>query len=74
MIVFLTSRALEYQEITERFLRENGVRYDHIIYNAPYGERILVNDNKPSGLTTAFAVNLERDAAMDVTVRCDSEL
>jgi hypothetical protein len=61
MIVIITSRTDEYRAETERFLRENDIRYDHIIYNAPYGERIIVNDRKPSGLATAVAVNTERD-------------
>ena len=50
MIVFITSRTDESREITEDFLRKNGIHYDHIIFNAPYGERILFNDDKPSGL------------------------
>ena len=29
--------------MTERFLNENGIRYDHIIHNAPYGERVLID-------------------------------
>ena len=61
MIIFLTSRKKEYQEITERFLKEQGIRWNTIIYEAPYGERILVNDKKPSGLPTAIAVNTVRD-------------
>ena len=61
MIVLITSREEEYRESTERFLTEKGVRYDHIIFNAPYGERILINDRKPSGLITAIAVNTERN-------------
>jgi 23S rRNA G2445 N2-methylase RlmL len=48
-------------QMTERFLAENGIRYDHIICNAPFGERILINDSKPSGLQTAVAVNIDRD-------------
>lgn len=63
MVVFITSRKKEYQEITERFLDEHGIRYDHIIYGAPYGERILVNDRKPSGLQMAYAFNTNRDEA-----------
>ncbi|MDE7476463.1 MAG: HAD family acid phosphatase [Lachnospiraceae bacterium] len=61
MIIFLTSRTEEYKEMTERFLAENEVRYDYIIYKVPYGERIVINDRKPSGLQTAVALNLERD-------------
>lgn len=60
-IVFLTSRTEEQAQQTEFFLRENNIRYDNIIYNAPYGERILINDNKPSGLRMAYAINVNRD-------------
>lgn len=61
MVIIVTSRKEEVREQTLSFLRENHIRYDHIIWNAPYGERIVVNDRKPSGLKTAVAVNVERD-------------
>lgn len=60
-IVILTSRTEEYREETLRFLEENGIRYDDILFEMPMGERILVNDRKPSGLDMAVAVNLDRD-------------
>ena len=47
MVIFVTSRKRDCQEMTERFLDQHGIRYDQIIYEAPYGERILVNDRKP---------------------------
>ncbi len=73
MILFLTSRTKEASQMTEQFLQENNVRYDQIIYGAPYGERILVNDQKPSGLKTAVAVNTVRNVCMkDEIVVCDS--
>ena len=61
MIVFLTSRPEECRELTERFLKENGIRFDHIIFGAPYGERILINDEKPSGLKVSIGINKKRD-------------
>ena len=64
MVVLITSRTEAYRDRTERFLREQGVRYDALVFGAPYGERILVNDRKPSGLATAIAVNSERDRFM----------
>ena len=63
MVVILTSRTEEYRALTVDFLREQGIRYDHIIFNAPYGERIIVNDKKSSGLRMAVAVNTERNQA-----------
>jgi hypothetical protein len=74
MIVFITSREEKYKDLTEKFLEENHIRADHIIYGAPYGERILVNDAKPSGLEMAKCVNTERDSEMDVEVLIDEKL
>lgn len=61
MVVLLTSRTEEYRELTEEFLKKNNVRYDHIIFGAPYGERILLNDNKPSGLSMSISLPVKRD-------------
>lgn len=68
-IIFLTSRKDTPEEgqeqavsrRTEEFLKANHVRYDQIIWNAPYGERILINDCKPSGLPMAYALCPKRD-------------
>ena len=61
MIILLTSRNKDVSSLTETFLREQGVRFDHIIYEAPYGERLLLNDDKPSGLSCAYALRGKRD-------------
>ena len=74
MIVFITSRTQDCASFTERFLKENGIRYDAILYNAPYGERILINDKKPSGLETAIAVNTERDKFCETVFQIDGTL
>ncbi len=74
MIVFLTSRDEGYRNVTEQFLNENEIRYEHIIFNAPYGERILINDDKPSGLRMGVAINKDRDSAINIIVQEDSGL
>lgn len=63
-IIILTGRSSEVRDVTIKFLAENGIRYDHIIFDLPLGERILINDQKPSGLITAYSVNLQRDRGM----------
>lgn len=63
-IVILTARESKYKMDTEKFLRDNDIRFDYIIYDLPVGERILINDRKPSGLKTAYAYNLERDSGL----------
>ena len=73
-VVFITSRSQAYAEMTESFLRENGIRWNAIIYDLPYGERILVNDKKPSGLKTSIAVNTERDVFMEEIFIVDESL
>lgn len=74
MIIFLTSRTEEYRQLTLDFLNEHNIRYHEIIFNAPYGERILVNDKKPSGMVTAIAVNTERDVFMRQEFIVDEKL
>lgn len=74
LIIFLTSRTEEYRKLTEDFLKENDIRYDHLICGAPYGERVLINDNKPSGLKMAYAVNVNRDEKVLVNLVLDLNL
>ena len=60
-IILVTSRTDEQKNSTIRFLQDNNIRFNNIIFNLPYGERILVNDKKPSGLEMSKAINLDRD-------------
>ena len=72
MVIIITSREEKYRELTEIFLKNNNIRYDHIIFNAPYGERILVNDDKPSGLKMSYVVSSKRDEWCEVEC-CEDE-
>lgn len=74
MVIFLTSRTDGYKDLTISFLEENNVRYNHIIFNAPFGERILVNDDKPSGLHCSLAINLKRDVNDITGIRIQPDL
>ena len=74
MVIIVTSRTEEYRQLTLDFLKEQSIRYDHIIFGAPYGERILLNDRKPSGLNMAMALNLDRDKFMDTMFEVDERL
>lgn len=60
-ILILTSRTEEYRKSTLELLEKEGIRYDEILFNLPMGERIVVNDRKPSGIDMAVAVNVDRD-------------
>lgn len=74
VVIILTSRPEVYREDTERFLKQNGLRYDAIIFGLPHGERILINDAKPSGLKTAYAINKDRDGIFNVEYEIDVNL
>lgn len=74
MIIFVTSRTEEYRELTESFFKDNGIRYDYIIFGAPYGERILINDKKPSGLSMSYTINVERDNKFSLLLKEDFKL
>ena len=60
-VIIFTSRTEEYREETVRFLQENQIRYNEIMFDMPMGERIVVNDRKPSGIDMAVSINLKRD-------------
>lgn len=72
MIIFLTARKEQYRKQLEVFLRNNHLRYNHLICDVPLGERILINDEKPSGLQTAYAVNKKRDEPLTMDITYDS--
>ena len=74
LVIFLTSRKTDYQKTTESFLKQHEVRYDYIIFNAPYGERIIVNDDKPSGLCVSKALSGKRDYFIFPKIRISSNL
>lgn len=74
IIIFVTSRGKESMSQTEHFLHENKIRFEHILYNIPYGERILINDRKPSGLQTAIAVNCKRNEFERIQIEISNEL
>ena len=65
LVILVTSRTDEYKDSTIKSLKDNNIVFDEIIFNAPYGERIVINDNKPSGLITGKCINTKRDEGLD---------
>ena len=65
VIIFLTSRKKKFKKSTISFLLKNKVRFNSIIFDLPFGERILMNDIKPKNkLKTAMSINLIRDCGL----------
>ena len=73
-VVLLTARKEEHLQDLKDFLAKNNIRYDYLLTDMPMGERILVNDRKPSGLDMAFAINKNRDAAFDIAYKINEDL
>ncbi len=73
-VVLLTARKEEFLPALKEFLVKNNIRFDYLLTDMPMGERILVNDRKPSGLDMAFAINKDRDKNLDITYRINEEL
>ena len=73
-VLILTARKKEYEQKTVSFLNREGIRYSKILFEIPHGERILLNDGKPSGHTMAYAVDLVRDQGIKLSVEIDRNL
>jgi len=68
-IVLLTGRKESMREITEKQLRSHGLFWDVLVMGATRGQRVLINDLKPSSDgPTACAVNLIRDEGLSSCV------
>lgn len=61
MIIIVTARDKSERTKTIDSLQTNRLRFDHIIFEAPTGERVVINDTKPEGLKTAIAWNVFRN-------------
>jgi hypothetical protein len=75
-ILILTARFEDFAPTkTKEFLAKHKVRYNEILFGMPQGERILINDNKSSGLKCAFAIAPERNAGLaEVKINIDKKL
>lgn len=72
-IILVTSRTKDYRKKTLVSLRRARIRFDLLLTDLPIGERILINDIKPTGLKTAHALNLERNEGLSgVTFRYEA--
>ena len=60
-IVLTTGRKESARESTVRQLSRAGILYDQLIMGFGGGDRVIINDRKPDGRTTAYAINLSRN-------------
>ena len=64
-ILILTAREKEAREKTESFLKKHGIRYNDIKFEMPMGERVLLNDSKPSGLKMSQSIECKRNEGLE---------
>ena len=60
-IILLSGRKESMRLVTENQLQQIGIFYDKLIMGVGGGVRYLINDNKPDGNESAFAINVERN-------------
>ena len=70
-VILLTARKNEELTILSNFLKEHNIR---LLSDMPMGERILINDRKPSGLDMAYAINKNRDKALNIEYKINEEI
>ncbi len=63
-IILTTGRPESMRSFTERQLSIRGLFWDQLIMGLGGGIRYLINDRKPDGTDTAFAINLDRDKGL----------
>ena len=60
-IILTTGRKESLRKFTENQLVKLGIVYDQLIMGLGGGPRYLINDLKPDGTKTAFAIQVERN-------------
>lgn len=72
-ILILTAREENEANNAKKILEKEGIDIYALISSLGAGERILINDRKPSGLKTAYACNIKRDK-FDIKFKIDRNL
>ena len=73
-LIITTSRQQKDIKFLIKELNSKGIKIDSVITELPHGERIVVNDKKPSGLRTSFSISVDRDAGTKDVVIANNPL
>ena len=65
-IILVTGRKESMRKFTEEQLLKHGIFYDQLIMGITGGERVLINDTKPTKklIPTAVAITVERNKGL----------
>lgn len=61
-VIVTTSRSSEHKKVTEKQLKDAGLKYSMIIFDLPHCQRVLINDRSKTNPNSAVSINLERNA------------
>lgn len=74
-IIIMSAREESYRSSIIDFLNINNLRFNVLILGLPFGERILFNDRKPSGMRTALAINVDRNVGLsNIYIKINEQL
>lgn len=63
-VVLTTARPESLREFTTRQIMEMGLYFDQLVMGLPTGPRVIINDEKPNGMLTAFAKCVKRNKGL----------
>jgi len=63
-IILITGRRESLRKITTKLLHKFGLYFDQLIMGVKGGDRILINDRKPNGRDTAWAIVTDRNEGL----------
>ena len=64
-IILTTARRESLRARTESELARLGIPYDVLVMGISKGHRVVINDRRPNGDKTAFAINIGRDHGLE---------
>jgi len=64
-IILTTARRESLRRVTEKQLERLGIPYDSLVMGISKGQRIVINDRRPNGDDTAFAINVDRNQGLE---------
>jgi len=64
-IILTTGRKKSLKGLTKQQLLKHGIFYDQLIMGLGGGARYIINDKKPDGKSSCFAINIERNKGLN---------
>jgi hypothetical protein len=63
-VVLTTARPESLRAFTTQQIVDMGLHFDQLVMGLPTGPRVVINDEKPNGMVTAFAKCVRRNKGL----------